>query len=122
MVCIIFLFLVGCTTLDLEDLTKITKLLSFSTTLDSQIIEKSYVGFCRCDRCGRTKKSVNSSYHTVNDSDCQQGCEATKDCTAFAIEPGNVKKNCNLYRGGPYTYGSGKEGTICYVSNNGNFV
>ena len=113
-------FWAGCITSDLESLTKSTKQLTNSSTLENQMIDKIYVGFCRCDQCGRNNRSVISSYRTENDSQCQQGCQVSKDCTAFAFEPINVKKNCNLYRGGPYTYGSGKEDTICYVTHKGN--
>jgi len=35
---------------------------------------------------------------------CQRECEKTENCTAFSYNI-NVIRNCELYRGGPYTHG-----------------
>lgn len=47
---------------------------------------------------------------------CHALCVNHEDCTAFAFTTGGGSKSCDLYKGGPYTSGSGYgEGTKCYA-------
>ena len=53
------------------------------------------------------------SIHDTDVKKCQQHCIGNTGCVAFSYSSGS--KTCNLYEGGPYTYGNGKRGTKCYI-------
>ena len=71
----------------------------------------SFLGFCRF---GSDEKNVIESIDAPDSVTCKQKCLESNGCVAFALEPRTVNRNCNLYQGGPYTYGSGKSDTFCY--------
>ena len=48
-------------------------------------------------------------------TECKLQCEKTNGCTAFSYSKYNKYKNCNQYRGGPFTSGNRIFGWICYV-------
>ena len=52
---------------------------------------------------------------------CYERCITTNECTAFTYHNDEPGKDCNLYRGGPYTKGSGRENAKCYIMRKGNF-
>ena len=53
---------------------------------------------------------------------CYEKCQTMpiNDCVAFAYSPADSRE-CDLYRGGPYTYGSGDFGSTCYIRPTGKF-
>ena len=53
--------------------------------------------------------------------ECKEECHANIECVAFAYEdPKNPRfPNCYLYTGGPYTQGSGRPNTKCYILERG---
>ena len=61
----------------------------------------------------------NNSYdyiRTANVSsvhECMEDCKSTNGCVAYAYS--STRDFCGLYRGGPYTYGSGDTSYMCYV-------
>ena len=56
----------------------------------------------------------------TNAQSCYEQCEITDGCTAFAYKSNAPNKDCNLYREGPYTFGSGRENQTCYIMPRGN--
>ena len=50
-----------------------------------------------------------------SDVKCYKKCQKTIGCNAFSFEYNNVLEPCNMYTGGPYTYGNGRVNTKCYV-------
>jgi len=54
-----------------------------------------------------------SFIYADHEATCERECRYKKSCTAYAFEPG-ASAGCNLYRGGPYTHGDGRNGTVCY--------
>ena len=52
---------------------------------------------------------------TNSDVKCYKKCQKTIGCNAFSFEYNNVLEPCNMYTGGPYTYGNGRVNTKCYV-------
>ena len=53
---------------------------------------------------------------------CYENCQAmaSDGCVAFAYSPADSEQ-CDLYRGGPYTYGTGDSGSTCYLMQIGIF-
>ena len=65
------------------------------------MIKHSFIGFCRW---GDNKYDTITDVRTKTPLICQRECEKTENCTAFSYNT-NVIRNCELYQGGPYTYG-----------------
>ena len=61
----------------------------------------SFYGYCRD---GDKQKKLIYDIRTKSPLGCQERCETTKNCVAFSFNR-NVRRNCDLYEGGPYTYG-----------------
>ena len=78
----------------------------------------SYSGYCRFES---DKKDTIRELNTLNVRACYKECQSTKDCVAFAFDDDDTGNNCDLYRGGPYTYGNGREYTTCYIMPAGKF-
>ena len=79
---------------------------------------QSFEGFCR-EENGRSKDLIGD-FPTANIGSCYQKCKDTEGCVAFAFTPENTD-NCDLYRGGPYTRGSGRAGSQCFPLEPGTF-
>ena len=79
----------------------------------SPVAPTSYFGgFCRYG--SDNSENMEMQGITVNNPQkCQQYCMGNTGCVAFSYTNGTTK-NCNLYKGGPYTYGNGKRDTTCY--------
>ena len=50
---------------------------------------------------------------------CRERCRRTNGCTAAAYLSTKTENNCYRYQGGPYTHGSGSEGTLCFPMESG---
>ena len=57
-----------------------------------------------------------------SDVKCYKKCQKTIGCNAFSFEYNNVLEPCNMYTGGPYTYGNGRVNTKCYVIPKGQIL
>ena len=59
-----------------------------------------------------------------NSLECYEECKVTSGCVAFAYEnPDHASgTNCDFYRNGPYTKGSGREHTKCYILPTGKLL
>ncbi len=68
-------------------------------------------GLCRY---GSDYRDHFKTITSTNPHECQQNCIDITGCVAFSYTSDAIE-NCNLYRGGPYTYGSGKPDTTCYI-------
>ena len=78
----------------------------------------SYNGFCRF---GSGRKNWIFDLDTANAMECYEQCKLRGDCVAFAYNLNFAGNDCDLYRGGPYTYGNGRKDTTCYVMPEGIF-
>ena len=60
--------------------------------------------------------SVIDAVAADSDIQCYEKCQAipNDECVAFAYTPTDSQP-CDLYRGGPYTTGSGASGSSCYL-------
>ena len=72
---------------------------------------QDFDGFCRKSD---GSKDYIKDLQTKNVGSCYQTCKDTSGCVAFAFTPSS-DKNCDLYKGGPYSKGSGKSGSKCYT-------
>ena len=56
--------------------------------------------------------------------ECSDKCYRDQKCTAFSYETPTDSRfwNCNLQKGGPYTSGSGRPNTKCYLTKRGTFI
>ena len=78
----------------------------------------SFAGWCRYG----SNERDHIKYITINGAlSCKQQCLDTEACSAFSYQP-EVKNNCNLYQGGPYTKGDGRAGTTCYIMPKGKLL
>ena len=75
---------------------------------------QAFDGYCRY---GSNEKDWIKEVET-NLQNCYNQCKTTDGCTAFAYD--ESRNYCDLYRGGPYTKGSGRENTKCYTMPTGN--
>ena len=84
------------------------------TKIISEINLPSHDGWCRY---GNEEKDIITSVTKSDSSDCYEECKATNGCVAFAYEDPAFaySTNCDFYRNGPYTHGTGREHTKCYV-------
>ena len=69
--------------------------------VDGKLLPHSFIGFCKY---GSGESNEITDVRTKTTMKCQQECEKTANCTAFSFNT-NVIRNCELYEGGPYTYG-----------------
>ena len=55
---------------------------------------------------------------------CKAKCYGNEECVAFSYEsPTHPQKyNCQVYKGGPYTAGTGRPNTTCYILEQGMFI
>ena len=74
----------------------------------------TYNGFCRDPQYD---KDIIEFIPTTKIDECYQNCKNTHDCEAFAFNDKTTigLSNCDLYRNGPYTQGTGASDVICYV-------
>merc|ERR1712029_269419 len=75
--------------------------------------EKKFAGFCRYGSNQKEYKWVGLS--KTNEQECLRLCKTEPSCVAFARGWNPKKPGCNLYEGGPYTYGTGGESSTCYI-------
>ena len=85
---------------------------------------KTFQGWCRYEsNPAKGAFSKNNewikSLNTNTASECQQQCQATQDCAAFAYSYNDGDSSCGLYKGGPFKGGNGRPGTTCYVMDIG---
>ena len=71
----------------------------------------SFGGWCRY---GSDDRDQMTNSNVINAQECQQHCVDKRECVAFSYESNNAE-SCQLYKGGPYTYGSGRMNTTCYI-------
>ena len=69
-------------------------------------------GWCRY---GSDNRDWMNGYAIKNDILCHQKCQNTTGCSAFSFEYNDVEEPCNIYAGGPYTYGNGRVNTKCHT-------
>ena len=74
----------------------------------------SFIGYCRYGQY-EDKRDLLDQVTENTVSKCQEKCGATKNCVAFAYKEDATNENCYLYGNGPYTYGTGREDTKCYI-------
>ena len=74
----------------------------------------SFTGRCLY---GSNEKDVidDTGYDAKNISSCEEFCLKHVDCVAFGYNKYSTIDNCDIYRGGPYTYGDGAWNHICYI-------
>ena len=77
----------------------------------------SFSGWCRYG-------SGESNYQrdlglTSSISKCQEECQISVGCVAFTY---GENTDCDLWQGGPYTYGNGRPGYTCYIMQIGNLT
>ena len=81
--------------------------------LGNETSRATFNGYCR-DRNG--EKDIIEYIQVEDKLGCRNKCEVTKECVAYAFNRNKINsKNCDLYRNGPYIFGSGKNATTCYV-------
>merc|ERR1712136_179292 len=77
--------------------------------------ETTFHGFCRDSNL---EKDIIDFIRVEDNLECQNRCQDTKECVAYAFERKRInKKNCDLYRKGPYVMGSSNipNEVTCYV-------
>lgn len=79
--------------------------------IESHQITTTYNGWCRYG--SKEKDLIGNHRFPGSASSCGQECYSESGCTAYAFDSGT--RECFLYKGGPYTHGSGRENTLCYV-------
>ena len=73
----------------------------------------SFSGYCRYEDADFDPLSYSSVTSVV---ECYEECqEIPNECVAFDYSPDNTGYECTMYKGGPYTYGTGIVGTTCYL-------
>ena len=75
-------------------------------------------GWCRY---GSDNREWTMGYAIKNDILCYQKCQNTTGCSAFSFEYSDVEEPCNIYAGGPYTYGNGRVNTKCHTIPKGQY-
>jgi len=70
-------------------------------------------GFCRYGDNENENLDGKALVDGTGKGGCKQQCQTTVDCTAYAFTSEN--SHCDLYKGGPYTYGSGAHGVTCSI-------
>ena len=81
--------------------------------LENETSSTTFNGYCR-DKNG--EKDIIDYIQVKDRLGCRNECKNTKECVAYAFNRNNKNsKNCDLYRNGPYIFGSGKNATTCYV-------
>ena len=75
-------------------------------------------GWCRY---GSDNREWMNGYAIKNDILCHQKCLNTTGCSAFSFEYNDVEEPCNIYSGGPYTYGNGRVNTKCHTIPKGQY-
>jgi len=75
-------------------------------------------GFCRYgdnqnEHLSANAITVQTGNNESKEESCKQQCESYVNCTAYAFT--SESSYCDLYQGGPYTYGSGRAGTTCNI-------
>ena len=78
-----------------------------------------YEGWCRF---GSDYREWMKGLSTTSDVKCNEICQTTNGCSAFSFEYNNVEEPCNIYTNGPYTYGSGRANTKCYILPKGDYL
>ena len=73
-------------------------------------------GYCRY---GNDSKDFIKFIDTDDVQECKRQCVANPNCTAYAYRENYGGNDCDLYKGGPYTYGNGRTDIICYVRKRG---
>ena len=74
---------------------------------------RTFDGYCRDKNGG---KDIIDYIPVKDKSECHKNCDKDAECVAFAFNRNNINsKNCDLYRKGPYIFGSGKNATTCYI-------
>ena len=73
-------------------------------------------GYCRY---GSDSKDTFKSIDSDDVEECKRQCVATPNCVAYAYRENYGGKDCDLYRGGPYTYGNGRADIRCYILKRG---
>ena len=95
----------------------------FPIFIEFKLVEASQLqvfdGYCRD---GSDDKDSIRTLEATDYQDCYKQCKITDGCTAFAYDDNDPNEDCALYRGGPYTYGNGKENTRCYNMPTGNLT
>ena len=81
----------------------------------------TYEGWCR-DNDGLSSDALDQSDEGTFEK-CKEKCYENQKCTAFSYEttPSSKYYNCYSYQGGPYTTGSGRPNTKCYIVEQGKF-
>ena len=78
--------------------------------------EGSLIVFDGLCRDGSGKRDWLNAITKKAASECWEECDVTSGCVAFSYKTeGEI--NCYLYQKGPYTHGTGKKNTKCYVMN-----
>ena len=72
----------------------------------------SFIGNCEDNSDDSYPDSIVSAQDCT---ECEEKCRKMSMCVAFSLDLPTVNDNCNLYKGGPYTHGNGKTGTLCYI-------
>ena len=75
-------------------------------------------GWCRY---GSDNREWMNGFAIKNDILCHQKCLNTTGCSAFSFEYNDVEEPCNIYSGGPYTYGNGRINTKCHTIPKGQY-
>ena len=77
----------------------------------------SFAGYCEY---GSGESNHLSGIRNISSvSKCQEECRISVGCVAFSY---GESMDCDLYRGGPYTYGDGTDRITCYIMPIGKFT
>jgi hypothetical protein len=81
----------------------------------------THEGWCR-DKDGGFQQ-LSHGHETIL-SNCEKGCNTNLECDAFSYETPTPSDyyNCYHYKNGPYTAGSGRPDTKCYIVERGKFL
>lgn len=81
----------------------------------------TYDGWCEAKGNLRNRLSDSDENSFVK---CKEKCYKNLECTAFSYETPTPSYyfNCILMKGGPYTSGSGRPNTKCYILDRGTFI
>ena len=73
----------------------------------------SFIGYCRY---GFYDGNLIDSANAISAGQCYEKCKTfpNNECVAFTYSPGDPIE-CDVYRGGPYTYGNSSPGSTCYL-------
>lgn len=81
----------------------------------------TYDGWCRDDS---DSEDVLGARDENTFEKCKENCYSNEKCTAFSYESpkDSSYRNCIFSKGGPYTKGSGRNNTKCYLPQRRKFV